>query len=194
MPSLQGVAGSISKYLRSLDVVNAYVITTDGLPLLFHGVSEAEGEELGGVGEGLLKSSLLRRVVRDADTLVITGSRDVVIHRVNDSTYVTALVDKDSGYSLASSISANAPRCGKCGGSLRYAIVTCPRCGRRLPFTSVQCTACGEVIRFRRCPNCSAVIDCTGRPAGIIERLGAGAIADSSAVAGQRNGGGQRTQ
>lgn len=170
-----------------LDVVSAYVVTTDGLPILFHGVSEAEGEELGGAGESILKSSLLKRVVQDADTLVIVGSKDVVIHRIDESTYVTALVVRGAGYSLASSISTNAPKCGKCGGSLRYAVVTCPKCGERLPFTSVRCPACGEVIRLRKCPNCSAVIDCAGRPAGVLEKLSAGSVAESFTVARRRN-------
>ncbi len=188
MAVLRGAANVVSKYLSVLDVTSLYVITSDGLPLLFYGVSEDVGEELGGAGEGIIKSRLLSRLCDNADTLVIVGSRDVVVHKIDGSTYVTAVVARGTGYSVASSLTSNAPKCGKCGNSLKYTVITCPNCGKKLPFTTTVCPFCGEVIRFRRCPACSAVIDSSGRPARVLERLASGSVASSFSFTEQGKG------
>ncbi len=177
---LRGLIEGLSKFLELVDVVKAYVITNEGLPLLARGV-EGVGEDLGYAGEALIKSNNLGRFGVGVDTIVAVGTSDVVIHRAGEGVYATIIAERGSGYAIASTLSrSEGPlRCGACGGELRFAVVVCPKCRAKLPFATVVCPRCGTVIKCRKCPYCGAVINPDGRPAGFMERLSSGPVAPS---------------
>ncbi len=170
-------AEEVAKFLRGLDTVTSFVITDDGLPIIIEGLDEASAEELGSVGEGIIRSGLLGRL-GGIDSIVAVGGREYVIVKLGSDACLTAEVRRGCGYPLARTMASSAPKCGRCGTSFRMATVKCPSCGARLPYSTTSCPSCGRPVRFRRCPACGAVVDVDGRVAGFVERLGAGPIAE----------------
>ena len=170
-------AEDVASFLKRLDVVVSFVITSDGLPIIVEGLDEAGGEELGSVGESVIRSGLLNRL-GGADSIVAVGGREYIIVKLDGGACLTAEVRRGCGYPLAQTLAPSAPRCGRCGASFRLASVKCPSCGAMLPYAVTSCPSCSRPIRFRRCPACGAVVDVNGGRVGLVERLGAGPAAE----------------
>ncbi|HIP85037.1 MAG TPA: hypothetical protein EYH26_04555 [Pyrodictium sp.] len=165
-----GDTRSIINALSKFDGFEWIVVSKEGFPIEFKGVSKSKAEEVAAVLEDAAR--MFEKQVAgiggkpSSMTIAVEPDSELLVSRVGEFYYIISVRRRyrEAFSFLLSKVSKKEHvKCEVCGKDLTFEVYRCPYCGSNIPFIVDVCPNCGANVRIKECPSCKTLVYSDGR-------------------------------